>query len=68
MPRRKVKRKVCLKCKAILPIDAQKCPYCGSTQFTEDFEGILIIINPEKSEVAKVAGINKKGHFAVKIL
>ncbi len=68
MPRRKPKRKVCVKCKAILPLDVEKCPYCGSTQFTEDFEGIIVVINPEKSEVAKVAGIKHKGWFAIKVM
>jgi len=69
MPRsRKPKRKACLKCKAIVPYDAKKCPVCGSTQFTEDFEGVLIIIKPDKSEIAKVAGIDKEGKFAVRLL
>ncbi|AAR39084.1 NEQ231 [Nanoarchaeum equitans Kin4-M] len=63
----KPKRKVCLKCKAILPMDVEKCPYCGGTEFTTEFEGIIIIVNKEKSEVAKVAGIDKEGKFAIKI-
>ena len=67
MPKRgKVSRKVCRNCKAILDPNVQKCPYCGSTDFSEEYAGFIIIINAEKSEIAKKKGL-KEGMWAIKV-
>jgi len=65
--RGRLKRKVCTKCKAILPYNTQKCPYCGNTVFGEEFIGMVGIIDPEKSEIAKKLGIKQQGFFALKV-
>ncbi|MBS7657964.1 MAG: transcription elongation factor subunit Spt4 [Candidatus Bathyarchaeia archaeon] len=57
--------KACRNCKLISsgPI----CPNCKSTNLSEDWSGLLIIINPEVSEVAKKIGIKTAGKYALRV-
>ncbi|BFI73214.1 transcription elongation factor Spt4 [Nanoarchaeota archaeon] len=66
MAYRKPKRKVCRNCKAIIDKDVNKCPYCGSTDLSDDFSGFIIIVNQEKSEFSKKLNI-KEGKWAIKV-
>ena len=59
--------KACIKCKLLVPPDTEVCPNCGSRNFTSDWEGAVIILEPEKSKVAKILGIEKPGMYAIKI-
>ncbi|MCS7111890.1 MAG: DNA-directed RNA polymerase, subunit E'' [Ignisphaera sp.] len=59
--------KACIKCKALLQPDAQKCPVCGSADFTNEWSGMVIIVDPEKSDVAKLLGIKAAGRYALKV-
>jgi len=61
----KQKEKACKVCKTIY-LEEDKCPRCGSREFTESFKGRIIVSDPEKSEVAKQLGITEKGEFAIK--
>jgi len=61
----KIKEKACKICRAIY-LEEDKCPKCGSKEFTEGFKGRIIISNPEKSELAKQLEIKEKGEFAIK--
>ncbi len=58
-------KKACKKCKIL--VDGNVCPICKGNQFSDNWKGRLIIINPEKSEIAKKVGINVKGEYAVKV-
>ncbi|MCD6491937.1 MAG: transcription elongation factor subunit Spt4 [Candidatus Njordarchaeia archaeon] len=40
------------------------CPYCGSTSFTRKFTNIVLIVDPEKSIIAKELSIIHPGVFA----
>jgi DNA-directed RNA polymerase subunit E" len=42
------------------------CPNCHGTQLVESWKGKIIVVNPEKSEIAQKAGIKQKGTFALK--
>ncbi len=72
-PRRRVRRKplpgykACRNCRAVVPESEQKCPYCGGTEFSEEWYGLIIIVNPEKSCLAKALGVNRKGMFAIDV-
>ncbi len=44
-----------------------ECPYCGNTRFTENFGDVIMILNPEKSVLAKKVNKNEKGIFALNI-
>jgi DNA-directed RNA polymerase subunit E" len=58
------KLKACKICNKIF--DENVCPDCGSKEFTEGFKGRIVIIDPEKSEIAKNLNLQKKGNFAIK--
>ena len=62
----KPKLKACRNCGALVPKDANVCPICGSTSFTEAWEGMVIIIDPE-SLLAKELKIEKPGMYAIKV-
>jgi len=67
MPKRgKTTRKACRNCKAILEPNVKKCPVCGSTDFSDEYIGFVIIVDEEKSEISKNKGV-KKGMWAIKV-
>ncbi len=58
------KAKACKICNTIY--EGTKCPKCESKESTENFKGRIVILNPEKSEIAKKLNIKQKGNFAIK--
>jgi len=58
-------QKVCKHCRAIY--EGSTCTQCGSQDSAENFKGKMVILNPEKSEIAKNVKISKKGAYAVKV-
>ena len=46
--------------------EGSECPNCGSRESTDSFKGKVIIINPEKSEIAGKLKIKKPGVYAIK--
>ncbi len=61
------KLKACRNCKALVEMDVKKCPVCGSENFTKFWRGMLIVVDPEKSEMAKLMNIKYPGKYAVAI-
>lgn len=57
-------KRVCKNCNLIYKGD--KCPNCGSQEYSEKIKGRVAILNPEKSEIAKNIGVKKKGIYAIK--
>ena len=57
----------CKKCKALLEPRTSVCPICGGNEFTEEWSGMVIIIDPENSQIAKILGVNKPGRYAIKL-
>ena len=43
------------------------CPKCRSTSLSEDFGGVVIVFDTEKSAVAKAMKIKEKGRYALKV-
>jgi DNA-directed RNA polymerase subunit E" len=58
------KIKACKKCKVLTEED--KCPICQGSQLMETWKGKIIILNPEKSEIAQKIGAKQKGAYALK--
>lgn len=58
--------KACRRCRALEPLDAQACSVCRSSDFTEEWSGLIIILDTG-SRVAKMLGIEKPGRYAVKL-
>ena len=57
--------KACRKCHYIT--EGSVCPICKSTSLTTDYSGIVIIIDPEKSEIAKKLQLKHPGMYALKV-
>jgi len=57
--------RACRNCHIIT--DGTVCPECKSTDLSDDFGGVVIILDPERSEIAKLMSIKKKGRYAVRI-
>jgi len=52
--------KACKECGALVPRKENVCPVCGSTELEgENWSGMLIVLDPEHSEIAKRLGIDK---------
>lgn len=60
--------KACRSCKAVVPEDTEKCPVCGGTDFSKDWMGLIIIMKPEESCIAKRLGITKAGMYAIEVV
>ncbi len=65
--RKKAVFKACTKCKALVSLEASKCPICGNESFTENWSGMIIVVDPEKSKLAKSLGITKPGKYAIRL-
>jgi DNA-directed RNA polymerase subunit E" len=59
------KIKACKKCKIL--VEGQTCPICQGTQLVENWKGKIIVLNSEKSEIAKKINLKQKGTYALKI-
>lgn len=56
--------KACKKCGMIY--EGDKCPNCGSQEYTEEIKGRVVILDPENSEIAKNIKITKKGSYLIR--
>jgi len=43
----------------------KECPNCKSKDLSASWKGIVVINNPEDSEIAKVLEVNKSGKYAL---
>lgn len=59
--------KACTRCKLLIPHEVSICPSCGSSTFTETWSGMVVIVDVEKSQLAKALGIEKPGRYALKL-
>ena len=58
--------KACKKCRVIIA-QGDVCPICGSSDMTVKWSGYVVILNAEKSELAKKLGITANGNYALSI-
>lgn len=56
----------CRKCKYILSEQETKCPICGGTDITEDWDGLIIILDMS-SAIAEIIGAKRPGRYAIKV-
>lgn len=57
--------KACKICNKIYE-SGEKCPDCGAKESSDSFKGRIVVVDPEKSEIAKKLKIKGKGSFAIK--
>ncbi|MBU2562204.1 MAG: DNA-directed RNA polymerase subunit E'' [Nanoarchaeota archaeon] len=60
-----VKDKACKLCNKIYET-GDKCPNCEAKEATEGYKGRIVILDPEKSEIARKLKLKNKGNFAIK--
>ena len=60
------KEKACRTCRFVVE-DLKECPVCKGTAFTTFWRGYVVIIDPEKSEIAKKMGITTPGKYALRL-
>ena len=54
----------CRKCKFITI--GKVCPACKSSDLTRDWNGMILVVDPVNSQIAKTLGITEKGKYAIK--
>lgn len=59
--------KACTRCRLLVPHEVNACPSCGSTSFTDTWSGVVIVVDPENSRLAKMLGISKPGRYALRL-
>lgn len=59
------KKKACKRCK--LFVEEDTCPQCGTSSFTNSWQGRLYISDAEKSTIAQKVNITLKGEYAIKV-
>ncbi|MCW4036017.1 MAG: DNA-directed RNA polymerase subunit E'' [Candidatus Bathyarchaeota archaeon] len=57
--------RACRSCKVIT--DETACPICKGTDLSDDYSGLLIILDPEGSQLATKMEIEKEGRYALRI-
>ncbi|MCL4363273.1 DNA-directed RNA polymerase, subunit E'' [Candidatus Marsarchaeota archaeon] len=61
-----MEEKVCKNCKIIIS-HGTICPICGSDDLTSRWGGYVIVLNIEKSEIAKKLDLKLNGVFALNV-
>jgi len=60
-----MKKKACKRCK--LFVEGTSCPICKNNQFSTNWQGRLIILDPEHSIIANKINAKKEGEYAIKV-
>jgi len=56
----------CRKCKIILTEDQTKCPVCGGSDISDEWSGIIIIMDMN-AQLASAIGAKQIGRYAIKV-
>lgn len=57
--------KACKNCRYIS--SGSVCPNCKSTNLSDHWTGLVIVVDPDKSEIAKKMRIKAPGRYAVRV-
>ena len=57
--------KACRECNTISK--EPTCPNCKSTNLSDDYSGVIIIFDPESSNIARLMKVTKKGKYALRV-
>ncbi len=57
--------RACRNCKII--IEENICPLCKGTDLSDDYSGLLIVVDPEGSQMDQKMDIKNEGRYALKI-
>jgi DNA-directed RNA polymerase subunit E" len=57
--------RACRHCKNIN--EETVCPVCKNTEFSDDYSGLLVVVDPENSILAEKLDTKEQGNYALKI-
>ncbi|MHA1209201.1 MAG: transcription elongation factor subunit Spt4 [Candidatus Freyarchaeota archaeon] len=60
-----MKEKACKICHLL--VTKQICPNCKTSSLSSDYSGIVIIFDPENSQIAQKLQIKHKGKYALRV-
>ncbi len=58
--------RACKNCRMIVFTNEKICPKCEG-ELSEKMSGMIIVMEPERSEIAKLASLNALGTYAIKV-
>ncbi|MFC2144046.1 transcription elongation factor subunit Spt4 [Candidatus Aenigmatarchaeota archaeon] len=58
-----VKDKVCRMCRRF--VEGSKCPICNMSSFSRSWKGIVVITDPNESEIAQLLNIKHPGKYCL---
>lgn len=56
----------CRECRYIIHTKEKACPKCGG-ELSEKYSGMIIVLEPERSEIAKAVELNAVGSYAIRV-
>lgn len=56
----------CRECRMIVHTKEKACPKCQG-ELSDKYSGLIIILEPERSEIAKLVGLNAVGSYAIRV-
>ena len=59
-----ISQRACRQCRYITNLP--KCPLC-SGETSREWQGYLVVMEPDKSEIAKKMGIKVQGRYALRV-
>jgi DNA-directed RNA polymerase subunit E" len=60
-----MKERACRKCRRLTTESI--CPNDGSNNLGRDWSGLIVIIDPERSSVARSLGVKNAGRYALRV-
>ncbi len=58
--------RACRNCNRIVE-DASECPVCKNNDLSDSWNGLVVIYDPEDSEIADSIGISTPGRYAIRV-
>ncbi|MFB6174513.1 MAG: transcription elongation factor subunit Spt4 [Candidatus Nanohalobium sp.] len=58
--------RACRNCNRIVE-DASECPVCKNNDLSDSWNGLVVVYDPEDSEIAESIGISTPGRYAIRV-
>lgn len=58
--------RACTNCNRIVE-SGSECPICKSNELTTSWRGLVVVYDPEDSEIAEELGVSTPGKYAVQV-
>lgn len=61
-----MREKACRKCKRLTA--ESRCPVDGSSDLSDDWSGLIVILDAQHSDVAQTLGVKSPGRYAFSVI